>query len=264
MRINKQSTIEDLAIQYIEKHEVSPFMKEYNACVNEDEEIELIDKLISTGRTKLSSIEKSTETKVPDSELLLYEAIGKGTSQKYVDGEWVEVKQKHKMWWVEHKNLDFKFVIEPIDKCGILTVAEVNPAKQGRGLFKKMLKAIKSFAFEHKNLNYVMGRADIPRTSLFNKISPSKAIMRDVITADWRTRNKSLGGKQSILENTPTKLLDVWCRNKCVYPRAVVEWLSGEDEFIIVNEEIMKTLVRRQIREFEASYPKQKNQRYRK
>lgn len=264
MQINKESTIEDLAIQYIEKHEVSPFIEQYNACVNETEEIELIDKLISTGKTKLSSIEKSAETKVPGSELLLYDAIGKGTSQKYVDGEWVEVNQKHDMWWVEHQSLDFKFVIEPIEQCGILTVAEVNPAKQGRGLFKKMLKAIKFFAFEYNNLNYVMGRADIPRTSLFNKISPSKAIMRDAIAADWRTRNKSLRGKKSILENPPTKLLDVWCRNKCVYPRAVVEWISGEDEFIIVNEEIMKTLVRRQIREFEASYPKPKNQRYRK
>jgi len=264
MQINKESKIEELAIQYIEKHEVSPFIEQYNACRNEDEEIELIDKLISTGRTKLSSIEKSTETKVPDSELLCFDAIGKGTSQKYVDGEWIEVKQKHNMLWVEHQNLDFKFVIEPIEECGILTVGEVNPAKQGRGLFKEMLKAIKFFAFKHKNLNYVMGRADIPRTSLFNKISPSKAIMRDVITGDWRTQNKSLRGKQSILENTPTKLLDVWCRNKCVYPRAVVEWISGEDEFIIVNEEIMKTLVRRQIREFEASYPKPKNQRYRK
>lgn len=264
MKNTFESNLKEFLPEYLDKNEISPFMKQIKSCVTEDEQIELIDRLIKTGKTKIELIEKGELTALPHKNLFCFKATGIGTATSFVNGEWKEFEKQHDMIWVEHHLGDFKFVIEPIDDCAILTLAEVNPLKRRKGLFKQMLNAIRDFAFEYNDYTFLMGRADIPNTSLFNLKGSTKAVFTENQEKDWRSKIRNIDVKDSVLNSQPTRLFDLWCKQKFVYPRGVVEWACGDDEFIIVNSRTMQELNKRQVREFENSYPKKKSERFRK
>ena len=261
MKTLNRTQIAEFAWSFLEKaDDVNSFV---NLCAKKKSEkakISLLDRLINSTKTRLNSIKRGKLSAVPDPSLFVYDAHGRGKKECFESGRWVNKLKLHHMLWCEDVDGRFKFVIESQGDVALLTLAEVNPELQGMGLFNELVAAIRLVCFDHYNFKGVKGRAAIPETTLFNEHSPDRAEFTGEAVEDWRSSIMCDDGDSDDTKTHQTKLFDLWCRRRLVYPTAALSGMAGDDEFVILSEYTARNFDKEIIRRLEESFPKAANQ----
>jgi len=259
MKDLNRKQISEFASAFLDGSDVHSFVNLYAKEKSKKQKISLIDRLINSKTTKLNWIKRGELTAVPDPKIFVFDARGRGKSETFDNGRWVKKLNCHRMMWCEDVDERFKFVIESQDDFALLTIAEVNPNLQGQGLFSELVAAIRLVCFDHYNYKGVKGRAAIPQTTLFSQEDPARADFSTKAGDDWRSEFLQTEKSDETAKHT-TKLFDVWCRRRLVYPSVALSEMAGDDEFVMLSEKIARKLDNETMFGLEESYPKASNQ----
>jgi hypothetical protein len=252
--------IRQIATEFLDGDQSENFVSLYFASDQQGQN-DLLDKLWRINTTQLNEVRQDGDIRIERSNLHSYRAIGKGTKLVFDGNGFFEEESEHSLRWYSQGRDNYSFILEEFKDNAYITVAEVAPQSRGQGYFDQMLRSIFDVCFQSKKFNYVAGRAAPPRTKLFGNTDYRIAGVVESEENDWRTKNQSLRSRKVKIDYPVTKLMNLWMKQKFIYPRSYIDPLADQDQFVILNPSLVATLPRTDLRKLDGCYPKIKANR---